>query len=84
LVPVSDLAAFVPIGIAASRGGGAWPSWGSSTDNVFHMFLTWGLVFATWSVATGAIYGALLGWAGHITADRAVGFYLRGPATTQA
>jgi hypothetical protein len=48
------------------------------------MFLTWGLVFATWSVATGAIYGALLGWAGHITADRAVGFYLRGPATTQA
>lgn len=79
-----DLAAFIPIGIAASRRGGGWPSWGSSLYNVFHTFLTWTLVFATLSLVVGAIHWALLGWAAHITADRAVGYYLRAPPTSPA
>jgi hypothetical protein len=71
-----DLLAFVPIGIA-SRGAKGWPSWGPTVYNLAHNFLVWGAVFVAWSIATGQVVGALLAWAGHITADRASGYYLR-------
>jgi len=73
-----DLAAFVPIGLG-SRGSGAWPSWGPALYNSVHNFLLWGAVFVIWSAATGEIAWPLLAWAGHITADRAAGYYLRAP-----
>ncbi len=71
-----DLAAFIPIGLA-SAGGKGWPAWGSSLYNVVHTFLTWAAVFALWGLWTGTIAWPLLGWAGHIAADRASGYYLR-------
>jgi len=73
-----DLAAFVPIGIA-SRGSRDWPSWGPALYNSVHNLLLWGAVFLLWSFLAGQIVWPLLAWAGHITADRAVGFYLRAP-----
>jgi hypothetical protein len=73
-----DLAAFVPIGIA-SRGSREWPPWGPTLYNSVHNFLVWGVVFVVWSLASGQIVWPLLAWAGHITADRAAGFYLRAP-----
>ena len=73
-----DLAAFVPIGIA-SRGSHDWPSWGPALYNSVHNLLLWGAVFLLWSFLAGQIVWPLLAWAGHITADRAVGFYLRSP-----
>jgi hypothetical protein len=71
-----DLGAFLPIGIA-SRGGRAWPRWGSPLYNALHTFLVWAPVFVLWSVLEGSIAWPLLGWAGHICADRAAGYYLR-------
>jgi len=71
-----DVAAFLPIGLA-SRGRSSWPAWGPSVYNAFHSFLTFGAVLLLWSVVVGHIEWPLLGWAGHITADRAAGFYLR-------
>jgi hypothetical protein len=38
-------------------------------------------VFVAWSFVTGEIAWPLLAWAGHITADRAAGYYLRAPST---
>lgn len=75
-----DLAAFVPIGLA-SRDSKEWPSWGPALYNSVHNFLVWGAVFAAWSLVTGQIVWPLLAWAGHIAADRAVGYYLRAPRT---
>ena len=71
-----DLAAFIPIGIAM-RNKEEWPVWGPSVYNAVHTFLVWFPVFAVWSVVAGRIEWPLLGWAGHITADRAFGYYLR-------
>lgn len=71
-----DLVAFIPIGIA-SAGGKGWPAWGSPLYNVVHTFLAWGAVFALWTLLTASVPWPLLGWAGHIAADRASGFYLR-------
>lgn len=71
-----DLAAFLPIGLAMRRTR-AWPTWGPTLYNAVHSFLPWAAVFLLWSAAVGAIAWPLLGWAGHITADRAVGYYLR-------
>ena len=71
-----DLAAFIPIGIAM-RNRKEWPAWGPSVYNAVHTFLVWFPVFAVWSVIAGRIEWPLLGWAGHITADRAFGYYLR-------
>jgi hypothetical protein len=71
-----DVAAFVPIGVA-SRGGRSWPTWGPTLYNVFHSLLVWAPVFLVWSVGQGHVEWPLLGWAAHITADRAAGFYLR-------
>jgi hypothetical protein len=73
-----DVAAFVPIGFAM-RGRRQWPRWGSTLYNWLHTFLTWGAVFAIWSVARGSIQWPLLGWAAHLAMDRAVGFTLRAP-----
>jgi hypothetical protein len=74
-----DLAAFVPLGLA-SRGGSPWPSWGSILYNVTHSFAVWSSVFLLWSFSSGQIVWPLLAWAGHISADRALGYYLRSRA----
>ena len=73
-----DLAAFVPIGVAARRGG-PWPSWGPALYNAAHSFLVWGGAFGLASLLAGEINRPLLGWAAHLTADRAAGYYLRAP-----
>ena len=73
-----DLVAFVPIGFA-SRGAREWPSWGPTVYNATHSLLVWGAVFVAWSALAGTIVWPLLGWAGHITADRTFGYYLRAP-----
>ena len=71
-----DLAAFIPIGLAA-RNGGAWPKWGASLYNLFHNIILWAAVFGTVWIFFGNPQWALLGWLGHITTDRAVGYGLR-------
>ncbi len=50
---------------------------GPSLYNVFHTFFVWAPVFGLWALFAGAIPWPLLGWAGHISADRALGYYLR-------
>jgi hypothetical protein len=74
-VILPDLAAFVPIGASSKRR--EWPSWGAALYNTFHSMLVWGAVFLVTWYALGAMYWPLLGWLGHITADRALGFGLR-------
>jgi hypothetical protein len=74
-----DLAAFIPIGVA-SRGGRSWPAWGPALYNSVHNLLLWGAIFVLWSLLAGQVEWPLLAWAGHITADRASGYYLRSPA----
>jgi hypothetical protein len=71
-----DIGSFIPIGLAA-RGRKDWPRWGSTLYNVLHTFLAAIPVFAIWSLLTGSIQWPLLGWFGHITMDRTVGYYLR-------
>lgn len=71
-----DLVAFVPIGIAA-RSDRSWPRWGAAVYNVPHSLLTWAAVFGVWSALAHSVVWPLLGWAGHITMDRAVGYQLR-------
>jgi hypothetical protein len=71
-----DLASLIPIGLAA-RGSRNWPRWGPSLYNFFHTFLVIIPLFAIWSLITGTVQWPLLGWVGHITTDRAVGYYLR-------
>jgi hypothetical protein len=73
-----DLVAFIPIGLSSKRR--EWPQWGSYLYNVSHTVLTWGLAFAVLSFALGAPYWPILGWLGHVTADRAVGYGLRANA----
>jgi len=75
-ITLPDLASFIPIGLAM-RGAKEWPRWGSGLYNFFHTLLIWIPVFAIWSILSGAVQRPLLGWAGHITADRSVGYYLR-------
>jgi len=70
-----DLVAFIPIGLSSRRK--EWPAWGSYLYNTFHTLLVWGLVFAVLSSVVGTTYWPVLGWLGHITADRAVGYGLR-------
>ena len=70
-----DLAAFVPIG--ASSQSKEWPPWGANLYNFFHTILIWAAAFALAWLALGSAYLPLLGWLGHITADRAVGYGLR-------
>jgi hypothetical protein len=78
-----DLGSFIPIGLA-TRGSRGWPTWGPSLYNLLHTFLLWIPIFTIWSLAAGSIQWPLLGWAGHITADRAVGYYLRASSKKQA
>lgn len=73
-----DLAAFIPIGVAM-RGAKSWPTWGPALYNVVHSFLPWAAVFGGWWIATGSLPWPLLAWAGHISLDRSVGYYLRHP-----
>lgn len=73
-----DIVAFVPIGLSRSPKG-TWPSWGSSLYNVVHSLLPWAGVFLITWIVTGGIVWPLLGWAAHITVDRAAGYHLRGP-----
>jgi hypothetical protein len=70
-----DLLAFIPIGLSSKRR--EWPRWGSYLYNLTHTILMWGLAFAVLSLVFGAPYLPLLGWLGHITGDRAVGYGLR-------
>lgn len=70
-----DLVAFIPIGLSSKRR--EWPSWGSYLYNLFHSVLTWGLVFVLLWFSLGTPYWSIIGWVGHITADRAVGYGLR-------
>ncbi len=70
-----DLVAFIPIGISSKRK--EWPTWGSYLYNTVHTFLIWGFAFALSWLVFGAPYWPILGWLGHITADRAIGYGLR-------
>ncbi|MCI4353573.1 MAG: DUF4260 domain-containing protein [Thermoplasmata archaeon] len=71
-----DIVAFVPIGFSRSPKG-TWPPWGSSLYNVMHSFLPWAGVFLIAWILSGGVVWPLLGWAAHITIDRAAGFQLR-------
>lgn len=71
-----DLLSFVPMAPMMLRRG-EWPSWGPLLYNLPHSFLVWGIVFAGWSLLVGGIEWPLLGWAAHLAADRAFGYYLR-------
>lgn len=76
-----DLLPFVPIvAVALARGSREWPPWGPALYNLTHTFLVWLGVFLIWSFLVGGIEWPLLGWAGHVAADRAFGFYLRARA----
>jgi hypothetical protein len=70
-----DLVAFIPIGVSSKRK--EWPRWGPGLYNLSHTILLWGLLFVVALGVFGALYWPLLGWLGHITADRAMGFGLR-------
>jgi hypothetical protein len=70
-----DLAAFIPIGIASKKG--TWPAWGAYVYNFFHTILVWVAVFAVVWIILGTPHLELLGWLGHITTDRTVGYGLR-------
>lgn len=74
-IALPDVAAFVPIGLSPQRR--EWPPWGSTLYNFFHSLLVWGAAFAIFWAGFGHPYYPLLGWLGHITADRAVGYGLR-------
>jgi hypothetical protein len=76
-----DLVAFIPMAFVRAPKG-TWPPWGPPVYNVMHSLLTWAGVFLIIWVVTGSIFWPLLGWAAHITLDRAVGYHLRAPAST--
>jgi hypothetical protein len=70
-----DLAAFIPIGLASRKGD--WPDWGSYVYDLFHTILLWIAIFVLTWILLKTPHWELLGWLGHITADRAVGYGLR-------
>lgn len=70
-----DLAAFIPIGLKSKNG--AWPSWGANVYNLFHNIVVWSAIFLLVWLVLRTPHWELLGWLGHITTDRAVGFGLR-------
>jgi hypothetical protein len=70
-----DLASFVPIGLSSKRK--EWPGWGANLYNAFHTILVWGGFFAAIWLLLRVPDLPLLGWLGHITADRALGYGLR-------
>ena len=73
-----DLAAFIPIGLSSKRR--EWPAWGGYLYNTFHNAFVWGLAFGALWLVLGTPYWPILGWLGHIAADRAVGYGLRSTA----
>jgi hypothetical protein len=73
-----DLVAFIPIGLSSKRK--EWPAWGGYLYNVAHTFLVWDLAFGVLWLVLGTPYLPILGWLGHITADRAMGYGLRSTA----
>jgi hypothetical protein len=76
-----DVVAFLPMAVSHAPQGG-WPAWGSPVYNVMHSLLTWlGALLVAW-VLSGSIFWPLLGWAAHITLDRAVGYHLRARAVS--
>ena len=70
-----DVVSFLAIGFPSK--GREWPSWGPSVYNSFHTILVWGAAFAASWAILGVFYWPLLGWLGHITVDRTVGYALR-------
>ena len=70
-----DLAAFIPIGLSSSKR--TWPRWGAFVYNFFHTILVWTSFFVIAWVIFKTPRWELLGWLGHITTDRAVGYGLR-------
>ena len=72
-----DLVAFIPIGLSSKRR--EWPAWGSYLYNSFHSALVWGLAFGALWLVLGVPYWPILGWLGHIAADRAVAVERRTP-----
>lgn len=70
-----DLVAFIPIGLSSKKR--EWPAWGSYLYNLSHNALVWGSAFAVAWAVLGAPYLPILGWLGHITVDRALGYGLR-------
>mgnify|MGYP001584512556 FL=1 len=70
-----DIVSFVPIGLSTKQGD--WPKWGSTLYNPFHTLLLWGLLFFSLFIVFHNLYWPLLGWLGHITMERAVGYALR-------
>ena len=70
-----DLTAFIPIGLSSSKR--TWPSWGAYVYNFFHTMLVWALVFGVTYIIFKTPRWELLGWLGHITVDRSVGYGLR-------
>ncbi len=70
-----DLAAFLHCPIESRQG--SWPRGCVLLHNTTHTFLVWLPVFLVWSLWIGGVERPLLGWAGHIGADRALGYYLR-------
>jgi hypothetical protein len=77
-----DLAAFIPIGLSPSRR--EWPAWGAPLYNAVHTLLSWGFSFSLIWFALRTPYWPILGWLGHITTDRAVGYGLRTSSRTRA
>jgi hypothetical protein len=77
-----DLAAFIPIGLSSDKR--AWPSWGAFVYNFFHTILIWALVFGVTFLIFKTPRWELLGWLGHITVDRSVGYGLRQNKTVRA
>ena len=73
-----DLIVFIPIGLSSRRR--EWPEWGSYVYDTFHSALVWGLAFGALWLVLGTPYWPILGWLGHIAADRAVGYGLRSTA----
>jgi hypothetical protein len=71
-----DIVAFVPMALSRSPKGN-WPSWGPSLYNGMHSLLVWSGAFLVAWALTGTIFWPILGWAAHITLDRAVGYHLR-------
>lgn len=74
-----DLVSFLAIGLSSKKR--EWPSWGSNVYNSFHTILLWGAAFAASWAVSGAVYWPILGWLGHISVDRAVGYALRARPT---
>lgn len=71
----ADLVAFIPIALSSQRR--EWPDWGAYLYDAVHNVITWGLVFMVVWIVFHVPSWPMLGWLGHITVDRTVGYGLR-------